>query len=263
MTWLPPWGYESQGPVAHEMGHGFGLPHSSGPYNATYDSRWDVMSDVWGNCPPYDPPTAAWAPKRFPTTRTSWGGFRATGATSRHRGRARRSRSSRSTSSRPGLHDRADPRRRSPPGSTPSRRGGSPATTRAPRACRGHPPRGHHARRSGCAVVDPDANGNPDDAGGMWLPGEAFVDSANGSASSRPQRDVAGLRRDGEQWQQRAGVLYAVHDGDRLGEPSNPAGIACSAGTCSASFPSGTGVMLTPSGGNLTAWGGDCAGTGT
>ena len=29
-------------------------------------------------------------------------------------------------------------------------------------------------------VVDPDANGNPDDAGGMWLPGEAFVDSANG-----------------------------------------------------------------------------------
>ena len=31
MTWLPPWGYENQGPVAHEMGHGFGLPHSSGP----------------------------------------------------------------------------------------------------------------------------------------------------------------------------------------------------------------------------------------
>ena len=55
ITWLPPWGYESQGPVAHEMGHGFGLPHSSGPYGATYDSRWDVMSDVWNNCPPYDP----------------------------------------------------------------------------------------------------------------------------------------------------------------------------------------------------------------
>jgi M6 family metalloprotease-like protein len=31
--------------VAHEMGHGFGLPHSSGPYTQTYDSRWDVMSD--------------------------------------------------------------------------------------------------------------------------------------------------------------------------------------------------------------------------
>jgi hypothetical protein len=44
---------------------------------------------------------------------------------------------------------------------------------------------------------------------------------------------------------------------------SNPAGIACSAGTCSASFPSGTGVMLTPSGGSLTGWDGACAGTGT
>lgn len=30
--------------LAHEMGHGFGLPHSSGPYGATYDSVWDVMS---------------------------------------------------------------------------------------------------------------------------------------------------------------------------------------------------------------------------
>ncbi|MEM2856363.1 MAG: hypothetical protein QW416_04600 [Candidatus Nitrosocaldaceae archaeon] len=29
---------------AHEMGHGFGLDHSSGPYNSTYDSNWDVMS---------------------------------------------------------------------------------------------------------------------------------------------------------------------------------------------------------------------------
>ena len=54
MTWVPPWGYENQGPIAHEMGHGFGLPHASGPYSATYDSRWDVMSDIWDNCPSYD-----------------------------------------------------------------------------------------------------------------------------------------------------------------------------------------------------------------
>lgn len=44
MTWMPPWGYENQHVLGHEMGHGFGLPHSSGPYDATYDSRWDVMS---------------------------------------------------------------------------------------------------------------------------------------------------------------------------------------------------------------------------
>jgi len=32
------------GTVWHELGHSFGLPHSSGPYGATYDARWDVMS---------------------------------------------------------------------------------------------------------------------------------------------------------------------------------------------------------------------------
>ncbi len=29
---------------AHEIGHGLGLPHSSGPYDYPYDSQWDVMS---------------------------------------------------------------------------------------------------------------------------------------------------------------------------------------------------------------------------
>ncbi len=49
LTWMPPWGYENQNTMAHEMGHGFGLPHSSGAYGQTYDSNWDVMSGDW-NC---------------------------------------------------------------------------------------------------------------------------------------------------------------------------------------------------------------------
>jgi M6 family metalloprotease-like protein len=46
VTWMPPWGYANQGVLAHEMGHSYGLPHSSGPYGATYDSWWDVMSSA-------------------------------------------------------------------------------------------------------------------------------------------------------------------------------------------------------------------------
>jgi hypothetical protein len=54
-TWLPPWA-QNHSTVAHEMGHGFGLPHSSGPASdppsglQIYVSAWDVMSRSWGMC---------------------------------------------------------------------------------------------------------------------------------------------------------------------------------------------------------------------
>ena len=51
MTWEPPWGYQNVAVIAHEMGHSFGLPHSSGNYGQTYDNQWDVMSDTWNGCP--------------------------------------------------------------------------------------------------------------------------------------------------------------------------------------------------------------------
>ena len=52
VTWLTWPGSEYQDVWAHEMGHAFGLQHSSGPYGqddppsspTTYDSDWDVMS---------------------------------------------------------------------------------------------------------------------------------------------------------------------------------------------------------------------------
>ncbi|HSJ58040.1 MAG TPA: carboxypeptidase regulatory-like domain-containing protein [Anaerolineae bacterium] len=50
MTWEPPWGWGNVTVIAHEMGHGFGLPHSSGMYGNVYDNHWDVMSDAWANC---------------------------------------------------------------------------------------------------------------------------------------------------------------------------------------------------------------------
>ncbi len=50
MTWEPPWGLNDITVIKHEMGHGYGLPHSSGMYGATYDNSWDVMSDSWKGC---------------------------------------------------------------------------------------------------------------------------------------------------------------------------------------------------------------------
>ncbi len=57
ITWEPPWAYSDISVIAHEMGHGFGLPHSSGNYGATYDNAWDVMSKDRYNCAAATDPT--------------------------------------------------------------------------------------------------------------------------------------------------------------------------------------------------------------
>lgn len=45
-TWEPPWAYADISVIEHEMGHGFGLPHSTNwdDDGHPYDSPWDVMS---------------------------------------------------------------------------------------------------------------------------------------------------------------------------------------------------------------------------
>jgi M6 family metalloprotease-like protein len=55
-TWEPPWAYYNISVIAHEMGHGFGLPHSTAPGGGVYDNPWDVMSQDRYNC------AAGWDP---------------------------------------------------------------------------------------------------------------------------------------------------------------------------------------------------------
>ncbi|MCF6261969.1 MAG: hypothetical protein L3J24_00025 [Xanthomonadales bacterium] len=45
-TWNPPWAFRNVSVIVHEMGHGFGLPHTNNSdmdFNP-YDNPWDVMS---------------------------------------------------------------------------------------------------------------------------------------------------------------------------------------------------------------------------
>jgi hypothetical protein len=50
-TWNPPWSFADEGVIAHEMGHGFGLPHSNNfdGDSSPYDSHWDMMSSATGS----------------------------------------------------------------------------------------------------------------------------------------------------------------------------------------------------------------------
>ena len=57
ITWEPPWSYRDISVIAHEMGHGFGLPHSDAPGMGTYDNPWDVMSKDRYNCSASTDPT--------------------------------------------------------------------------------------------------------------------------------------------------------------------------------------------------------------
>jgi M6 family metalloprotease-like protein len=50
MTWEPVWGYTNLAVLEHEMGHGFGLVHSTAPNGEVYKNEWDLMSDTGSNC---------------------------------------------------------------------------------------------------------------------------------------------------------------------------------------------------------------------
>lgn len=167
--------------VHHEIGHSFGWPHSSGPYNETYDSWWDIMSrgyvyqdPAYGTLGPhtiaYHKAKVGWIPEE-----RIW---------------------------RPGTHLPTSillVRSALPPAGSGYQAAIVPDVTDPNQFIT------VEARRNGVGydqgmpgdgviihrvnllradrtaqVVDPDGNGNPNDSGAIWLPGETFTSMANG-----------------------------------------------------------------------------------
>ncbi|HKG94519.1 MAG TPA: hypothetical protein VKA84_21575 [Gemmatimonadaceae bacterium] len=178
MTWEASWAAYQMGTWAHEVGHSFGLPHSSGPYGRTYDSRWDVMSSSsWykpsGSAVSFGTHTVSyhkdllgWVPAQRK--------FVATGS---------QSEVAIERSALPGANANYQ-LAVIPIPSAPEqfytvevrRRVGydSPLPGDAVVISRVDPDRAEPSQ-----VVDPDGNGNTNDGGAMWTVGETFLDREN------------------------------------------------------------------------------------
>lgn len=186
MTWMPPWGYNNHSILAQEMGHGFGLPHSSGPYSQTYDSKWDPMSSG-GTCSPAHATYGCLGDHTIAFHKDMQGWMPAS------RKYVAASNSDQTiTLERLGM-----------PATTsgylmaqiPIAGSSTQFYTVEARRLAGYDSLGpipgeavviHKVNTTledrNAQVVDPDNNGNANDAGAMWLPEETFTDSANGIA---------------------------------------------------------------------------------
>ena len=259
-TWMAPWAGHSV--YAHEMGHSFGLPHSSGPYAATYDSKWDVMSNAATlRNPAYDDyigqhtmiwhkDILGWVP------------------------------ASRKYVPAPGSERTLVLERSAHPSAT-----ADPLMVQVPipyapgqfytietRHFDGYdavvpgkavvihrvlPSRADRAAQ----VVDPDGNGNPNDAGAMWLPGETFTDLQMGLSVRVDAATATGFQVTVTLGQ----PLTVVVAGPGTVSGSGSFGPPCSV-TCTRALPLGTAVTLTAAplaGTAFRGWSGACSGTGT
>ena len=177
MTWLPPWG-QTSGVLAHEMGHGFGFPHSSGPYTQTYDSNWDPMSNGHNNKVP-----SVFGPTPVHTI-------------THHKDLALWILPAAKFTATVGTHTINLERVALPTAGTylmakiPIQGSTTDFYTVEARRLIGYdlaiPNNAIVIHRvvttrtdRDAQVVDADGNGNPNDAGAMWTPGETFVDAAN------------------------------------------------------------------------------------
>lgn len=254
VTWISSNHASSYMVHAHEMGHALGWPHSSGSYGQEYDSHWDLMSrgylrfqQPWGwhsihtIAPHKDqkgwiPPSRRWIPAPASEERRSLA-----------RGALPPAGEGYLIARIPKLH----------PGQeyvVEARRVAGYDNPLPGEAVIIHEMMGNRA-----FVVDPDLNGNPNDAAAMWLPGETFTDSVNGvqvlvTGETDGRFDVT-IRR---------GWRLAV---DLQGPGTVQAsGWPPCGGDCAVYFGArnqAVTVVATPAAGyTFAGWGGACSGTG-
>ncbi|HET7565745.1 MAG TPA: putative Ig domain-containing protein [Gemmatimonadaceae bacterium] len=180
VTWMPNW--STPATFAHEMGHTLGWTHSRGPYNQIYDSHWDVMSYPYGSYETNISPST-WVGEQTIALNKAIAGWIP----------ASRILIPPMPSSQSVMLERSE----DPTSGSgylmlqiPMSGDGGPWYTAEARRFVGYD--AHlpgeavvlhtvdMTRPERAWVVDVDGNGDPNDAGAMWTPGETFNDSLNG-----------------------------------------------------------------------------------
>lgn len=181
-TWLADWGFTNLAVIEHEMGHGFGLTHSSGNYGETYDNVWDVMSDTWTNCFLTRDPVFGCLGQHT----IGWHKDLESWITPTHKALITAGSHTVITLERTALPQTNNYLAAMLPVKGTSDRYYTLEARRKVGYDTRLPGEGviiHYVeieRSNPARVIDIDGNGNTGDAGAIWLPGETFVDSVNG-----------------------------------------------------------------------------------
>jgi N-acetylneuraminic acid mutarotase len=213
MTWMADWADITV--YAHEEGHSLGLPHSSGPYAETYDSRWDVMSNSAVNV---DASVGSHIPQHtISHHKDLLGWIPADRKVAMPLGSTRSFTLDRLAQPGTGTMLLATIPIDNAPGqfyTVEARRSVGKYDLVLPADAvvlhRVDPARTDRTAQ----VVDPDGNGDPNDAGAEWIPGETFTDAANaitvqvtGQTTTGYQVTVTHGTVTGSGWASRANLL--------------------------------------------------------
>ncbi|HXJ79786.1 MAG TPA: hypothetical protein VMS64_14030, partial [Candidatus Methylomirabilis sp.] len=163
----------------------------------TYDSRWDVMSDIWDNCPPYDPQYGCVGPHTISYHKDLLGWIPAVQKYVPAPNSSRTitmERLGQPTSTTNYLMAQLPIGASTTQFYTVEVRRFAGYDTKLPgEAVVIHKVDTTRSDRN-AQVVDTDGNGNPNDSGAMWLPGETFTDSTIGATVTVNAQTATGFQ---------------------------------------------------------------------